>query len=231
MASKPLPTSRTTFTAIPLDVLSHIALDTVYQSASPPTLRELNTVHSLVLTSRSINQKLSLRRNPHLYADIIRLMCDIDPVERRLGSRAVTASALASELPQRLTMLKRIRRRLSDIDHNGGDRLTNSADLAKLFMMTTEDDGKNRHQIGDILGPSGLADLCFNLLSRHSPFPEQNVSTPDLAFVVALMWLNSEGSYQVVVSVCMIRLEPQIRSCMRTQRSGPPSWITFNRWY
>lgn len=191
MAPKPPPPPRTTLATIPLDVLSHIALDTVYQPSDPPTLRELTAVHALLLTSRAINYKLSPIRNPHLYADITRLMCDIDPVQRRLGSRATTASALASELPQRFSMLKRVRRRLCDINH--GDRHTQLTDLARLIMMMTEDDGKNRRQVADILRPTGLSELCLTLLSRCSQSSEGNAHSPDIAFVVALMWLNSEG--------------------------------------
>ena len=206
MASEPLTSPRITFTAIPLDVLSHIALDTVYQSPGPPTLRGLNTVYSLLLTNRALNHKLSLKRNPHLYANIMRLMCDIDPVKRRLGSCATTASALASELLQRFAMLKRVRRRVCDINHDDGDRRTQLSDLARLFAMMTEDDGKNHRQLMDILCPSGLSELCLALLGRCSRFSEGNAPLPDIAFVVALMWLNSEGMSQCRDPVYMVGL-------------------------
>ena len=176
----------------PLDVLSHIALDTVYSSSGPPTLKDLATVRSLVLTSRIINQKLSQNINPHLYANIVRLMFDMNALRRRLGCRAVVASALASELPLRFSMLKRVRRRLNNLDHDS-DNHDNLVDLARLFMMMTEDDGKNRYHLKDILGPTGLADLCLSLLSKDSQLSKEGHPTPDIAFVVALMWLNSQG--------------------------------------
>lgn len=93
-------------------------------------------------------------------------------------------------------MLKRVRGRLHTIGDDGASDIhANLVDLASLLMMLSEDDGKNRHQIKDMLGPSGLADLCFSLLSRNNQLFQAGVSTPDIAFVVALMWLNSEGSY------------------------------------
>lgn len=196
MASKDIPTPRTHFTHIPLDVLTNIALKTVYLTSDTPTLRDLATVHSLVHTNRIIHQNLSLKFNPHLYASIMQLMYDVDAVRRRLGSRAVVVSGLSSELPRRVTMLKRVRGRLHTIGDDGASDIhANLVDLASLLMMLSEDDGKNRHQIKDMLGPSGLADLCFSLLSRNNQLFQAGVSTPDIAFVVALMWLNSEGSY------------------------------------
>jgi hypothetical protein len=193
MASKIIPTLSPYFTTIPLDVLSHIALDTVCWSSDPPTLRDLTTIRSLVLTSRVMYQNLSLKRNAHLYASIMLQMCDMDAVRRRLGSRAVVTSALASELPQRFAMLKRVRQRLQAVESDASDTDANLVDLASLFLMLSEDNGKNRHQIRNILGPSGLAELCFSLLLRDSQLSEAGMSTPEISIVIALMWLNSEG--------------------------------------
>ncbi|KAF8587153.1 hypothetical protein K439DRAFT_1631004 [Ramaria rubella] len=192
MTSSPPLGLRATFVTMPLDVLTHIALDTVCISPGPPLLRELYTIYSLVLTSRILNKNLSLRRNPHLYAKIHQSMYNIAPVKRRLGARAVVTSALASELPRRFSMLKRLRTCLHGFSGGDNDKEVVSADLATLYLMMTEDDGKNRLQILDVLGRSGVADLCFALLSHDSSLAIGYTS--DIAFIVALMWMDSEAA-------------------------------------
>lgn len=173
---------------IPRDVLTQIIIHTVSLSSSTPTPRELTTVYSLLLTCRNVEQQLSLRNNPHLYADIFRLMFDVEAVGRRMGPSAITASALASELRPRIEALRRLK---AVLDAEGTGSEVMSRDLTRIFLMITEDDGKNRHQLFYFVDLSRISDLLIAHSSRIRSSSGDFRHSTCVTLLVAIMWISS----------------------------------------
>jgi hypothetical protein len=186
---------------MPTEVLSRIALYTVFISSGVPTPHELTAVRSLPLTSRTIYQKLALLHNPHLYANIFHTMFDVDAVKRRMGPRAVVSSSLASELKQRVEALKKINADLDAVEHEADISNATSVDLTRVFLMMTEDNGKNRRQLADFVNLSRVPDLLFSHASRIGPFPEELAKNPSLGLIVAIMWMSSDGESSSLLSI------------------------------
>jgi hypothetical protein len=179
--------------SMPSEVLSHIALDTVSIPTSIPTPRELTTVRSLVLTGRTFHQNLSPEHNPHMYANIFRLMFDVEAIRRRTGAATVVASAFALELKQRVETLKRIKSSLDDAECNEDIRHALSTDLVRAFMMMTEDDGKNRHQLIEFVDVTRIPTIFASHASRNGPIPKDHARNAGLSLIIALMWMTSNG--------------------------------------
>jgi len=179
--------------SMPCDVLSHLALVTVSLSAGIPTPREITTVIALTLTCCSIHYKLSLSHNPHLYADIFRLMFDIAAIRRRVGAEATASSALTSELEQRVKALKRIKVVLDAFECEEASWDVISTDLMCLFIMMTENDGKNRYQLINFVDVTRISGYLVAYASRTGPTPSGLARKPDHGLIIALMWMSSHG--------------------------------------
>jgi hypothetical protein len=179
--------------SMPSEVLSHIALDTVSIPTSIPTPRELTTVRSLVLTGRTFHQNLSPEHNPHMYANIFRLMFDVEAIRRRTGAATVVASAFALELKQRVETLKRIKSSLDDAECNEDIRHALSTDLVRAFMMMVEDDGKNRHQLVEFVDARRIPKHLVDHASRQGQITCDRAQNAGLSLIVALVWMTSNG--------------------------------------
>lgn len=224
---------------IPRDILTRIAIHTVSLSSFTPTPRELTTFHSLLLTCRVVEQKLSLKNNPYLHANIFRLMFDVEAVGRRLGPSAVTSSALASELRPRIDTLKRLK---ACLGAEGTGTVVTSRDLTMIFLMLTENEGKNYHQLSNFVDLSRIPDLLFAHPSRIHLSPAEIGQITGVTLIVAIMWISSchtshaDGMNSllddVVSSADMTPLYyPQVLSPTNIQTVPPRSSSVFNPWY
>jgi hypothetical protein len=177
---------------MPTEVLSHIALDTISISSGVATLHELTTVRSLLLTGRIFHRKLSLSQNPHLYANIFGLMFDVEAVKRRMGPVAIGSSALASELKRRVEALKRVKDTLDAAEREEGLTIGTLADLTTVFLMMTENDGKNGRQLANLVDLSRVPYLLFAHVSRIRPSSGSRSRNAGLALIVAIIWISAD---------------------------------------
>ncbi|TFK51207.1 hypothetical protein OE88DRAFT_1735149 [Heliocybe sulcata] len=113
----------------------HVSTSTV---AGPPT-----DLLSLLLTSKSIHNKISIPGNWKLLADTFRAKFDGEAVQGRFAERWSTDRCLGKELVKRCYMLKRIRRGHPELD--GLQQV--SEDLWTALLMMLECDEYNRVQL------------------------------------------------------------------------------------
>lgn len=193
--------TRTSLLSVPPDVLSRIALQSVYQSCAALTFTSrLQTLSSLLILCRDTYAILSLSANPYIYGKIFRLFFDVEPIQRRLGTAAVRSAVLAYELQRRLSMLKRLKAFLCESSNHGlPSPEAMVPDLVLLFLMLTESDGKNILQLRQLFGRSGVVDLCIALLSSNSPSSysaarKQGTEAIFRSLVTMVMWINQEGT-------------------------------------
>lgn len=200
--------TRASFLSIPPDVLDRIALQTVHQPAAATSdfASRLRTLSSLLILCRGAHASLSPSNNPYLYGEIFRMLFDVAPVQRRLGTEAVRSATLTYELQRRLTMLKKLKAylvdKMNDNDNSQPRPEPTVLDLTLLLLMLTENDGKNSQQLRYIFGLSGLADLCGALLSSstcryNSGAPEESEALAKIkSLAMAILWINPEGSFE-----------------------------------
>ncbi|KAF8511260.1 hypothetical protein BU17DRAFT_97352 [Hysterangium stoloniferum] len=171
-------------TTLPFDVLQHIAISTLPNIPIPD---DLQTIFSLLLTCRSLNAPLSADHNYELYGNIFRLMFDIRAVTERLGPQAIRSSTLTSALRSRCILLKRIKSKFQAAKFDEADSESLFTDLTRLFLIMTEDDGKNRYQLLNLAIPrhtqGSAARRALNQKLHHS-------KTPMFAYFVAIALMN-----------------------------------------
>lgn len=111
--------------SIPPEILSivgyHLSIDTL----QPPT--------SVLLSSKYLNECLSPRSNPNLYARIYRDSFDTSAAVRRCTDD-LTARKLTAELEQRTRALERLKRRLRD----GKVGEVEESDLWVIYILLIE---------------------------------------------------------------------------------------------
>lgn len=127
---------------LPRDVLEHIARLTTSSSC----LSSLSNILHLLLSSRTIYHQLCMHCNPHLYAQVFRIIFDV-PFHRL---RIPPDSALAAELSQRFRLIRRIQR----CDYSN-DVLRQ--DLWTAYGMVLENEGLNVAHLKSV-GLSGFLD-------------------------------------------------------------------------
>lgn len=191
--------TQTSLLSMPPDVLSRIALQSVYQSSPTSTCASrLRTLSSLLILCRDTHARLSLSTNPYIYGKIFRLFFDVEPIRRRLGTAAIRSTVLAYELQRRLVMLKRLKAFLCKPNDSGlPSPEAMISDLILLLFMLTESDGKNILQLRRLFGNLGVADLCIALLSSSSPPSHSAVRRQETeriirSLVTIVMWINQE---------------------------------------
>ena len=123
-----------TLTRLPTEVLERIAL------ALSPDLGPPVHLIAFLCVCRHIHTTISHVRSNDLYAKIFRGMFDVGAARRRIGISAVRSRFLASQLKIYCTTLKRIRR--GDINAPDIEDI-----MLTIFIMLTENDGKNREQL------------------------------------------------------------------------------------
>ncbi|KIJ62839.1 hypothetical protein HYDPIDRAFT_93726 [Hydnomerulius pinastri MD-312] len=165
-------------------------LDTIaFYLAVDPFLGPPVNLRSLLLTSRTVYEHLSVANNSRLYADIFRQKFDYAAVERRLPSGWISAPCLAQELCGRFTALKYIR--------SGRPSLDSDRDaLWKAYLMMLENDGCNAQQL---FGWASLprwtlgAIALRSLPSSTSPGnPPLYLSDPEgMSLATWLLWMTS----------------------------------------
>lgn len=203
--SPAMTTASSTLSAIPQEVLEHIA----FFSTNDTLLGPPSGLIPLLLISRSIYS--CLYSNHHLYARIYAVKFDVGPAIRRIGFHNTVSSVLAAELHNRFRIMKRIRDRLhcllddgdEDKDEDERDGYLMSHDLISLaYYMMLENEGKNERQLRDYakIDP-WLRDYWFhergasrvaNYLSLEGWLPE----TPSRSMAMWLFWfLMRPGEY------------------------------------
>ena len=104
------------FENIPASVLERIAFLLATSGHDGSFLGPPSAITPLLLTSSSVNQKLSYKFTSHLYATIFRYKFDTGAVARRLSLRWTTTRALRAELIKRCCALNRIKLLQFDAD-------------------------------------------------------------------------------------------------------------------
>ncbi|EIW68667.1 hypothetical protein TREMEDRAFT_32015 [Tremella mesenterica DSM 1558] len=137
---------------IPSEILSLIAFHLSLESLSPPI--------SLLCTSKPLYTALSPRTNPRLYSRLFRLSFDTSAPTRRLGRRTLTAGDLASELKNRVKVLNRLNKRVT----NGDVTQVSDEELWTVYIMMIENDGLN---IKHLIGKDAKVDLIKFLKMYH----------------------------------------------------------------
>ncbi|PCH43130.1 hypothetical protein WOLCODRAFT_164259 [Wolfiporia cocos MD-104 SS10] len=136
-----------TLATLPQEVLEHIA----FFSATDPFLGPPAGVVPLLAVNRHINDALSLRTNPHLWARIFAYKFDLAPAVRRLGTEWTTTATIAQELVHRCTLMSRIRRRTDTTapSHqiSSGHKKLLLTTLWMAYLMMLENDGNNAAQL------------------------------------------------------------------------------------
>ncbi|KAF8587150.1 hypothetical protein K439DRAFT_1614578 [Ramaria rubella] len=187
-----LVSSSPSLQSMPSDVLCQIALESIC-SSDITTPHDLGTIVSLILTCRFFHLTLSLSSNPDLYGKVFRFMFDVEAIERRLGPNAVRSSALASALKERLEAFSALIISFDDSDSQiEEDGMPLLKCLEKVYLVMTEDDGKNRYQLLRVARRCRLSWLLrrgqgtakFDQGSGHA-LPRPCIAT--LAFFVALL--------------------------------------------
>src|SRR5229473_39184 len=119
--------------ALPQELLERIALHLALSNQTGPPVNLI----PLLCTCKYVRHALS---SNDLYAKIFQGMFDVDAPRRRLGPRALNSRFLASQLKIYCTALRRIRH---------GDIFAPDVEdvLRTVFILITENDGKNRAQL------------------------------------------------------------------------------------
>lgn len=167
----------------PLELLEHIVLLTTgNDSCGPPSV-----LRTLRLSCRTLNQALSVERNPHLYLMLYSDGFDMSPY-RHLPPERLSVPNLKHELKNRYAALQCIRRREFQHPNLAGV-------LATVYAVLLEDDGRNYEQIiwADLLGflQQFLREHLFKGAADNNGWPLENeVNT----LVVTLFWFITSDS-------------------------------------
>src|SRR6266404_2052904 len=121
---------------VPIEVLERVAFEVALSPALGPPVH----IIPFLCTCKFIHRTISHAFSNDLYAKIFRAKFDVDAARRRFGTGAIRSRFLASQLKTYCVALKRIRR--GDIDAPDIEAL-----LRTVFILLTENDGKNREQL------------------------------------------------------------------------------------
>lgn len=167
--------------ALPSILLERIALETALLDPTAPPADLI----PLLQSCRHIYNTLSLTHCKDLYARIFRAKFDIGAPLRRFGPAAIYSQNLAEQLTRYCLALKHIRT---------GDIFSPSilVDFWTAFIMMSENDGKNEHQ----LESAGLADYVERFTierlwedrSRYNQWPAETTIN---ALALWLMWFTT----------------------------------------
>ena len=189
---------KASFATLPFDILTRIALASILLSQEVPTPMDLTTLLALVVTCRDIHNVLSLDANPDLYATVFRLMFDIPPIKRRLGSAAVISSSLAKEFPGRVKLLLRIKA-ASEVgywnssQHRDDWNLHGNSYARKVLLMMAENEEKNSYQLA-CAGVLKVSDALVTQLLQFGLDSTPPFHQPGMTLTFALLWmLSSQG--------------------------------------
>lgn len=168
----------------PLELLEHIVLLATGDNACGPP----SVLRTLRLTCRSLNEALSVERNPHLYLMLYSDGFDMSSPWRYLPSERLSGHDLQCELKNRYTALQCIRRR--NFQHSDLAGV-----LATIYTLLLEDEGRNYKQIiwADLPGflQKFLREHLFNGAADNNGWPLENgVNT----LAVTLFWFITSDS-------------------------------------
>lgn len=186
------------FSTLPLDILTRIALASILLFREVPTPVDLTTLLALLSTCRSIHNVLSLDDNPDLYATVFRMMFDITAIKRRLGSVAVVSSSLAKEFPARIKLLLRIKAASEsqywhNAQHQDDWNLHGNSYVRRMLLMMAENEEKNSYQLV-CSGVFKVSDTLVTQLLRFGLDSTPPSHQPCMTLTFALMWmLSSQG--------------------------------------
>ena len=123
---------------LPTEILERIALEVALSPALGPPVHLI----AFLCTCKQIYHAISHARSNcnDLHAKIFRGMFDVGAARRRFGTSTIRPRSLASQLKTYCVTLKQIRR--GDIDAPNVEDLLRTA-----FILSTENDGKNREQL------------------------------------------------------------------------------------
>jgi len=197
---------------VPQEVLEHIA----YFAATDNFLGPPSSLYPMLLTSRYINQTLSITENHHLYARIFHNKFDILAASRHLGYERLTSSALADELRRRCVVLKRLRARIDSTTrarhaNEDEEKMSLHDVLFTAYILMLENEGKNRAQLVEYAGiKAWIREFWFN--SHGSSLAIYSIRTgnwpPDCSETALGMWLFwfllSIGAFETISSVCVV---------------------------
>ncbi|KAF8900431.1 hypothetical protein CPB84DRAFT_1680454 [Gymnopilus junonius] len=167
-------------TAVPQEVLEHIALFAGTDSLLGPP----SSLVPLLLINRRIHASLSFTSNPHLYARIFYRKFDTAAPLARLGTKRLTASALAEELRSRCIVLQRFRNHLlcTTTASEGWDNKPAVYDvLFTAYIMMLENEEKNKLQLVEYgrmkewihdfwFSSHGMSHAIYNIRTGTWPF-------------------------------------------------------------
>ena len=123
-------------TRVPTEVLERIGLEVALSPALGPPVHLI----AFLCTCKHVYHTISHVRSNDLYAKIFRGMFDVGAPRRRFSASAIRSRFLASQLKSYCVALKHIRR--GDINAPDIEDL-----LRTVFILLTENDGKNREQL------------------------------------------------------------------------------------
>ena len=165
--------------ALPQELLERIALHLALSNQTGPPVNLI----PLLCTCKYVRHALS---SNDLYAKIFQGMFDVDAPRRRLGPRALNSRFLASQLKIYCTALRRIRH---------GDIFAPDVEdvLRTVFILITENDGKNRAQL-EWANTYGFAKTFVHRRLWHDPVNGWPRDTPLHALVLWVMWCMTDQS-------------------------------------
>ena len=171
------------------DIAFYLAIDPIL---GPPT-----NLFSLLLTSHTVYNHLSIANNTSLYARIFRHKFDSQAIERRLSDRWMFAPYLAHELRDRFIALKHIRR------GNPSFRLDREA-LWKAYLMLLENDGLNERQL---VAWANLPDWVLGVVvlrSMNPGYSTSHLSDPEgVSLALWVLWMSTTKGELSPRSLCI----------------------------
>ncbi|KAG8935020.1 hypothetical protein FRC01_010525 [Tulasnella sp. 417] len=197
MASLPSSSSSPAITlaSLPPDVLTHVALCLATSTDSNPLGPPKHLVPFLS-TSKTVNDTLSYKMNPFLYAEIFRYQFDIRSLRRRLPSSRLTAPNLGAELQRRWICLKRIQRQgKSTADWRSRTYPDHEIkeDLMTAFLMLLESDGRNAIQLIRYAQlHSWINQYCQLRLTKIHREPSMPAETDEASLAMWIAWLLTD---------------------------------------
>ncbi|KAG6835340.1 hypothetical protein H0H93_002501 [Arthromyces matolae] len=167
---------------VPIEVLHHIAEDlAVLTPLGPPS-----SIVPLMLTCSTLNSRLSVARNPTLFAAIYRRRLDHTAIERRVGRPTLSQWA---RWGSRVFEAMRIFRR-GDIWYDE-PQLLEALRVGVMFML--DDDGKNVRQMllwarADVFVQKLVMERIYERAHENQGWPRE---TPLIAYALQLWYLLS----------------------------------------
>ncbi len=163
---------------IPVEILERIAIKlALLQPLGPPA-----DLIPLLCTCKYVRDTISFHRprSSHLYAKIFCGMFDVDAAHRRFSCHALRSHFLALQLKTYCVALQRIRR--GDISAPDIEDL-----LRTVFIISTENDGKNRAQL-EWANTYAFVNKFVRQRLRHDTVNGWPRDTPLHALALWVMW-------------------------------------------